>query len=629
MKKVININFQGQVIAIEETAYEILKRYIESLQRYFSREDGGEEIVNDIENRIAELFGNRLKLGINCITDEDVESVINNIGRPEDFDSEYEEFEEKYGSDESKKTENSGDYQESRQRLFRNSNDKIIAGVCSGIANYLKTDPAWIRLIFVLFFGVLFWVYLVMWIILKQKPLQSNVTRRLYRNPNDKYIAGVCGGIATYFKMDSWIPRVIFLLPFILSMVSVFSFFPFNIFGGSKDFNININGGMILIYFLLWIIIPKATSVKQKLEMMGEEEYIRSIRNAVNGGVSGTRSSAEYKETPSVDGMPPVPPTQDRKDDVHRDYSSSEAERSGCLNAIIVFFKIIFFSFIGIIALAMLGITAGILFAGMPLKMLIFNPGMETKLMYLSVILVMVVPVVAIVIWIIRKLMRAKSRPFIGASFTVLWFLGLILSFILATKVVKKFDVESSKEQIVEVQPTNSNVLYVDMLPYKDDYSEFDISSTFMGLTLFSVDGDDLDDLPYKNVDEDSLLFNDINLVVGNSPDSLFHVRTIYSTAGRSLKSAKSDLETFSYNIQQNDSLLLIPEFFTLPIEQGFRFQNVTVELSVPVGKAVEVSDRLSRYKSNDVSGVPRRRIRSYDSSYTPEEEFIEEYTFQ
>ena len=79
MKKVININFQGQVIAIEETAYEILNKYIVSLKKYFSREEGGDEIVNDIENRIAELFGNRLKLGINCITDEDVESIINSI----------------------------------------------------------------------------------------------------------------------------------------------------------------------------------------------------------------------------------------------------------------------------------------------------------------------------------------------------------------------------------------------------------------------------------------------------------------------------------------------------------------------------------------------------------------------
>ena len=61
MKKVININFQGRVIPIEESAYEELKKYTDSLHRYFAREEGKEEIINDIENRIAELFIERLK----------------------------------------------------------------------------------------------------------------------------------------------------------------------------------------------------------------------------------------------------------------------------------------------------------------------------------------------------------------------------------------------------------------------------------------------------------------------------------------------------------------------------------------------------------------------------------------
>ena len=86
MKKVININFQGRVIPIEETAYEILKQYVDSLRRHFINEEGREEIINDIESRIAELFGETLKKGSTCITDADVNAVINSIGRPEDFD---------------------------------------------------------------------------------------------------------------------------------------------------------------------------------------------------------------------------------------------------------------------------------------------------------------------------------------------------------------------------------------------------------------------------------------------------------------------------------------------------------------------------------------------------------------
>src|SRR5688572_32703297 len=88
MKKVININFQGRVIPIEETAYEILKQYIDSLRRYFANEEGRDEIINDIESRIAELFSERLKKGATCITDEDVQSVMASMGRPEDFEAE-------------------------------------------------------------------------------------------------------------------------------------------------------------------------------------------------------------------------------------------------------------------------------------------------------------------------------------------------------------------------------------------------------------------------------------------------------------------------------------------------------------------------------------------------------------
>ena len=88
MKKIININFHSRVIPIEETAYEILKKYMDSLRTHFSKEDGGDEIVNDIENRFAELFSETLKKGATCITDDDVNTVIASMGRPEDFDQE-------------------------------------------------------------------------------------------------------------------------------------------------------------------------------------------------------------------------------------------------------------------------------------------------------------------------------------------------------------------------------------------------------------------------------------------------------------------------------------------------------------------------------------------------------------
>ncbi|MFL5773927.1 MAG: hypothetical protein ACJ75F_12255, partial [Flavisolibacter sp.] len=73
MKKIININLSGRVIPIEDSAYESLQRYIESLRRYFNNEEGRDEIINDIESRIAELMNDTIKKGASAITDTDIE----------------------------------------------------------------------------------------------------------------------------------------------------------------------------------------------------------------------------------------------------------------------------------------------------------------------------------------------------------------------------------------------------------------------------------------------------------------------------------------------------------------------------------------------------------------------------
>ena len=628
MKKVININFQGQVIAIEETAYEILNRYIDSLQNYFSKEEGGDEIVNDIECRIAELFGNRLKHGISCITDEDVEAIITSIGWPKDFDTDYEEHEERQAHRSTSSAENTQTPPENtqeRRSLYRNANDRIIGGVCSGLAHYFKTDPVWMRIIFVLLFGVLFWVYIVLWIVLKPKPLATNVTKRLYRNPNDRFLAGVCGGMAAYFRIDSWIPRVLFLLPLLLNVIGMISFFPLNHIFDDVDFSWNINMSMVLVYVVLWIIIPEAKTVKQKLEMMGEEEYIRTIREKVSDNVSGSRSRADAEKpvdrtadgaadrmAESTSEMPPQPPVS--SESRWKDTPSEPRQRSGFLNVLILFLKIIFFTFVGFLALVLVGVFIGFLFAGtqlMSLKALFIDPGYETNLLIISLSLIVLVPVVSIITWIIRRVMKTRSRPVIGVVSFVLWFAGLALAGVLAKNVADKYSVESSKESVVALAPVTSDKLYLDMQPYSEDYAEFKMGYGF---------DSEIDELPYTTVNEDSLLFRNIHLYIKKSTDSLFHVRTIAASRGRYLRAAKADIAGFTYQIVQHDSLLLLPEFLTVPVSQGFRDQSMTVEISVPPGKTVEISDALNEYKNNEPPSVVRKRIRSYSHTFNQSE---------
>ncbi len=305
MKKIININFQGRVIPIEETAYDLLKTYVDSLRRYFVNEDGRDEIINDIESRIAELFSERLKRGSSCITDEDVSAVIASIGRPEDFDQQDGESSSANTTESSRNYDQKYDQKQEQYswthatagkntRLFRNADDKIIAGVCSGLADSLRIDPVIMRILFVLFFGVSFWIYVVLWIVVPVQSLKTKVTKRLYRDPEHSAIGGVCAGLAAYFNTEIWIPRLIFGVPLLISILNGAFHGPFfNFHHGLGFVSGSLVSTLVFIYVILWIVLPEATTTSEKLEMRGEKIDLNSIRDTVKEDLQGFEAKAE------------------------------------------------------------------------------------------------------------------------------------------------------------------------------------------------------------------------------------------------------------------------------------------------------------------------------------------------
>ncbi len=140
MKQVININFQGRVVPIEVQLLKYLKNYTESLNRYFANEEGKEEIINDIESRIGELFQERLKEGSTCITDDDVNAIIKSMGRPEEFEDDEETapilqktLKQLLQMPIPEPIFMPHSATSSYKRLYRDENDKVIGGVCSGL----------------------------------------------------------------------------------------------------------------------------------------------------------------------------------------------------------------------------------------------------------------------------------------------------------------------------------------------------------------------------------------------------------------------------------------------------------------------------------------------------------------
>lgn len=172
MKKTLTVNLGGTVFHIDEDAYRLLDEYLCNLKLHFGKQQNSEEIVDDIETRISELFSEKINDRAQVITIIAVEEVIARIGKPEELteDMEKENFTE---SDEPKATKNDSKESESiRRRLFRNPEDKMIGGVISGMAAYLNWDVTMLRLIVLIVLicgvGVLVPVYLVCWLVIPE-----------------------------------------------------------------------------------------------------------------------------------------------------------------------------------------------------------------------------------------------------------------------------------------------------------------------------------------------------------------------------------------------------------------------------------------------------------------------------
>jgi len=169
MKKTLNINIKGIIFHLDEDAYNKLNKYLDEINNHFRNKKGREEIINDIENRLTELFQQKLNDKKQVITIEDVDEVIGTMGHPSDFDEDSEDDDTTAPQSRAK----------GHKRLFRNVEDRMLGGVCSGLGAYFNIDTVWVRIAFLIalvFAGGSILVYLVLWIVI---PPARTVTEKL------------------------------------------------------------------------------------------------------------------------------------------------------------------------------------------------------------------------------------------------------------------------------------------------------------------------------------------------------------------------------------------------------------------------------------------------------------------
>jgi phage shock protein PspC (stress-responsive transcriptional regulator) len=268
MKKNISINISGIIFHIEEDGYETLRNYLDSINQYFSSYDDSKEIVSDIENRIAEIFLSKLTNGKQVINAEDVESLITTMGSIQDFEAIEEPQEQQQQQQQQQYSRSTAG---KPKKLFRDNKRKVLGGVASGLAHYFGIDPLWIRLILVigvLGLDVFLWGaasgffligYIIFWIVVpaSDELEEDNEVKKLFRNPEDRVIAGVASGIGAYFGTEVTIIRLLFVITFF--------------FGGAG----------FLIYIIMWIITPEAKTITDKMQMQGESVTLSNIESNI------------------------------------------------------------------------------------------------------------------------------------------------------------------------------------------------------------------------------------------------------------------------------------------------------------------------------------------------------------
>jgi phage shock protein PspC (stress-responsive transcriptional regulator) len=262
MNKTLTFNLNGFVFTIEESGYALLKNYLDEIKAYFLRQTDGLEIVTEIEARIAEKFQFQLQKDKRALLYEaDVVQIMAEMGSVADFEA----FAEEEQPDEA------GEFEYTQQpygRLYRSTNNRVLAGVANGLADYLQADPSLVRLLFILttlfFAGFGLILYLVLWIAVPESKIDPQIrqphdkdkmrrNQRLYRDADEKVIGGVASGIAAYLQLDPIILRLLFILA---------------VFWG---------GFGVLAYLILWIAMPAAKTWAQKVEMRGQTANLTNI----------------------------------------------------------------------------------------------------------------------------------------------------------------------------------------------------------------------------------------------------------------------------------------------------------------------------------------------------------------
>lgn len=356
MKKTININLAGYPFTIDDDAYQMLKDYLDTIRYAFETNEDTEDLATDIESRIAELLIENENGGVRIITLNEISKVIERIGKPSEFIEVDETIQSRDARDNMEETEI--------------KEEKITPPPYNPRNQYSRNPFA---------------------------------RKKLFRDPQNSMLGGVCSGFAFYLNIDVTIVRILTVLLFFLSATTV-----------------------AIAYIILWIVIPEARTPLQRMQMMGEDPTVENIGKTITENFQG-------------DNDPSVSTTSKNK---FQNFLSS---------VISIFIKCLII--LGLVVAIPLLVAAGAAILGCIIAVFVISVGLVSGNMFdtvnegLLVLYILFAVVggaitIGVPLWLfIRKFMKSKHpspNPVNQRALLIVWLCGIALVSVFTVKAVKK-----------------------------------------------------------------------------------------------------------------------------------------------------------------------------------------------
>jgi phage shock protein PspC (stress-responsive transcriptional regulator) len=496
MKKSLKIRIGGITFVIEEDAYSALELYFESLKSHLKESPEKDEVIHDIEERAGELLKDLLK-GMEIVTIDMVNSVIETLGRPEQIADEDSAAPENMGYRE----------QRSKHRLYRDHHNAIIAGVCSGLSAYFNVDP----LVFRILFGVLIF---------------------------------------------------------------------------AKGFG-------ILLYLIFWIVVPRAETVRQRMEMRGEEINFANLEKNIKN---------EFEEVKKNMQKHRVSNFFERIFNALGNVFIALGGVLGVVAKVIVAIIAVVFITIGLV-----GIMASVvsLFMGSIVTTLIpahsgvtigqllattFDLG---SILWVTIpaFLIVVIPFIAFIFVGLRMVFRFRARgSVIFVTSATVWIIAVLMLASVTFLQVRSFTIRESVKETAELTLSESDLNTLRIIADDGfDYSDFNPDKII-----------NIDDYIVAQNGGLTKIVGKPKVFIGKSEGDNFELVVVKRSRGATHLTAKASAIALTQEFSLVGDKLIISPYFYIPHYQKWRIQEVEITINVPEGKSVTIEQNMENLLSND-----------------------------